>query len=233
MRVLIVVDVQLDFLPGGPLGVPGGDEVVPVLSELAGAADAVVATRDWHPASHVSFAETHPGRSPGERIVHEGLEQVLWPVHCVQDTPGAEFADGLILPPDTVVVDKGVDPGVDSYSAFFDNAARRGTGLAEILEAMGALGAAHRRPGHRLLRAGDGAGRPAAGSPGAGRGRGLPGGRTEPRRRGGGLRADAVRRGPARGGLKGWTAGGRMHDIGPSGPVRPPTAPGPAPVARM
>ncbi len=137
MRVLIVVDVQRDFLPGGPLGVPGGDEVVPVLSELAGAADAVVATRDWHPASHVSFAETHPGRSPGERIVHEGLEQVLWPVHCVQDTPGAEFADGLILPPDTVVVDKGVDPGVDSYSAFFDNAARRGTGLAEILEAMG------------------------------------------------------------------------------------------------
>ena len=137
MRVLIIVDVQRDFLPGGPLGVPGGDEVVPVLSELAGAADAVVATRDWHPASHVSFAETHPGRSPGERIVHEGLEQVLWPVHCVQDTPGAEFADGLILPPDTVVVDKGVDPGVDSYSAFFDNAARRGTGLADILEAMG------------------------------------------------------------------------------------------------
>ncbi len=136
MRVLIIVDVQRDFLPGGPLGVPRGDEVVPVLSQLANEVDAVVATRDWHPRDHVSFAETHAGRSPGERIEHEGLEQVLWPVHCVQETPGADFADGLVLPPETIVVDKGVDPGVDSYSAFFDNAGRRGTGLAERLAAM-------------------------------------------------------------------------------------------------
>ncbi len=132
-RVLIIVDVQRDFLPGGPMGVRGGDAVIPVLRELARRADAVVATRDWHPADHVSFAEHHPGRAAGEVIEAHGLEQILWPTHCVQDTPGAAFADGLDLPDGTIIVDKGVDPEVDSYSGFFDNGRRHGTGLAERL----------------------------------------------------------------------------------------------------
>jgi len=133
MRVLIIVDVQRDFLPGGPMGVAGGDEVVPVLRDLAREVDAVVATRDWHPRDHVSFADNHPGHEAGDVIDAGGLRQILWPVHCVQDTPGAAFAEGLDLPPDAIVVDKGTDVDVDSYSGFFDNGRRHGTGLAERL----------------------------------------------------------------------------------------------------
>lgn len=136
MRVLIAVDVQRDFLPGGPLGVPAGDAVVPVLRDVARRVDAVIATRDWHPPDHVSFAANHAGRSPGDVIDADGLQQILWPVHCVQETPGAGFADGLELPAEAIVVDKGIDPRVDSYSGFFDNGRRHGTGLAERLAAM-------------------------------------------------------------------------------------------------
>src|ERR1051325_1596745 len=92
MNALIVVDVQNDFLPGGALAVPRGDEIIPLLNELHKQFELVVATQDWHPADHGSFAANHPGKKPGDRIMLEGIEQILWPVHCVQNTPGAEFA---------------------------------------------------------------------------------------------------------------------------------------------
>jgi nicotinamidase/pyrazinamidase len=137
VRALIVVDIQNDFLPGGALAVPGGDEVVPVVNRLLPCFDLVVATRDWHPADHGSFATMHPGRRPGDRVDLHGLEQVLWPPHCVQGTHGAEFAPGLDTSRLAAVFYKGVDPAVDSYSTFFDNAHRRSTGLAEFLEERG------------------------------------------------------------------------------------------------
>src|SRR5436190_23801669 len=93
MNALILVDIQNDFIPGGALAVPGGDEIVPVVNRLQ--FDLVVATQDWHPANHGSFAVNHPGRNPGEMIELKGLYQILWPAHCVQGSPGADFAAGL------------------------------------------------------------------------------------------------------------------------------------------
>ncbi len=137
MKALILVDLQNDFLPGGALAVPEGDEVVPVANLLQLHFDRVVATRDWHPADHGSFAANHPGREPGEVIELGGRPQVLWPVHCVQGTPGAELAPGLERAKIEKVFFKGVDARVDSYSAFFDNAAERSTGLGEYLRRTG------------------------------------------------------------------------------------------------
>lgn len=134
---LIVVDVQNDFLPGGALAVARGDEVVPVASALMPAFRRVVATQDWHPRAHGSFAANHPGRRPGEVIALGGVEQVLWPVHCVQDTPGAAFAPGLAVGGIHHVVQKGTDPAIDSYSGFFDNDQRRATGLEALLREHG------------------------------------------------------------------------------------------------
>jgi nicotinamidase/pyrazinamidase len=137
MRALILVDLQNDFLPGGALAVSDGDLVIPVANELQGAFDLVIATKDWHPSDHGSFAANHPGKKPGEKIELAGLEQILWPVHCVQGTPGAEFAPGLDTRKIRKVFWKGIDPQVDSYSAFFDNADRRSTGLGEYLRELG------------------------------------------------------------------------------------------------
>jgi len=137
MRALIVVDIQNDFLPGGALAVPGGDEIVPLINGLIRCFPLVVATRDWHPPDHGSFASNHPGRKVGETILLDGLEQVLWPPHCVQGTRGAAFSPELDTSRFAAVFKKGVDPRVDSYSAFFDNAHRRSTGLAEYLEERG------------------------------------------------------------------------------------------------
>lgn len=137
MRALIVVDIQNDFLPGGALPVPGGDQVVPVINRLQPCFDLVVATKDWHPKDHGSFATRHPGRRPGERIELYGLPQVLWPPHCVQGTAGADFAPGLDTSRFAATFLKGIDPTVDSYSTFFDNAHRRSTGLAEFLAERG------------------------------------------------------------------------------------------------
>ncbi len=140
MRVpgcLIVVDVQNDFLPGGALAVARGDEVVAVANALMPGFGRVIATQDWHPRAHGSFAMHHAGRSVGEVIELGGVEQVLWPVHCVQDTPGAAFAPGLELARINEVVQKGTDPMIDSYSGFFDNDRRRGTGLEGLLRARG------------------------------------------------------------------------------------------------
>lgn len=133
MKALIVVDVQNDFLPGGALGVPDGDAVVPVINRLMPQFELVVATQDWHPGDHRSFAVHHAGHSPGDVIDLDGLEQILWPEHCVQGSPGASFAASLDIAPIGHVVRKGSDPGIDSYSGFFDNGHRKATGLAQFL----------------------------------------------------------------------------------------------------
>jgi nicotinamidase/pyrazinamidase len=130
---LILVDIQNDFLPGGALEVPEGDAVVAVANRLVDHFPLVVASRDWHPPDHVSFASQHPGKEIGDVVTANGLDQQLWPDHCVQDTPGAGFAPGLRVDEAERIVDKGVDPGLDSYSAFFDNAQRRSTGLGGYL----------------------------------------------------------------------------------------------------
>lgn len=137
MTCLLLVDLQRDFMPGGPLAVPRGDEVVAVANRMAARFPYVVASQDWHPADHGSFASQHPGRSPGEVIELDGLEQTLWPDHCVQGSPGAEFHAGLDRAPVEAVFRKGTQRTVDSYSAFFDNARRHSTGLGDHLQAQG------------------------------------------------------------------------------------------------
>src|SRR5947208_10433952 len=134
MNVLIIVDLQNDFLPGGTLAVPHGDEVIPLANELQRKFDLVIATKDWHPPDHGSFAANHPGKKTGDRIMLDGIEQILWPVHCVQNTPGAELAPSFDTSRIAHIFHKGVDPRIDSYSTFFDNAHRRSTGLAAYLK---------------------------------------------------------------------------------------------------
>ncbi|NMC20892.1 MAG: bifunctional nicotinamidase/pyrazinamidase [Thermogutta sp.] len=134
---LIVVDVQNDFCPGGALAVPQGDEIVPVVNRLAERFPIVVATQDWHPADHVSFAANHPGKQPGDVIVWEDGPQILWPVHCVQDSAGAAFHPQLNAGRFARVFRKGTDPRIDSYSGFFDNRRRHATGLHEFLRQSG------------------------------------------------------------------------------------------------
>jgi nicotinamidase/pyrazinamidase len=137
MKALIIVDLQNDFLPGGALPVPRSDEVIPLANELQQRFELVVATQDWHPPDHGSFAANHPGKEPGDRIILDGIEQILWPVHCVQNTHGAEFAPAFDTSRIAHVFHKGVDPLIDSYSTFFDNAHRRHTGLAHYLDKRG------------------------------------------------------------------------------------------------
>jgi nicotinamidase/pyrazinamidase len=137
MNALILVDLQNDFLPGGALAVPHGDEVIPLADELQRHFDLVVATKDWHPPDHGSFAANHPGKKPGDRIILDGIEQILWPVHCVQNTDGAEFAPLFDTSRIDHIFHKGTERNIDSYSTFFDNAHRRHTGLAHYLEKRG------------------------------------------------------------------------------------------------
>jgi len=137
MKALIVVDVQNDFVQGGALAVREGDRVVPVANALIPQFELVVATQDWHPADHGSFAANHPGKRVGEEIELNGLPQVLWPVHCVQGTGGAEFASDLQVDRITKVFRKGTDPAIDSYSGLYDNGHRKSTGLAEWLREQG------------------------------------------------------------------------------------------------
>lgn len=133
-KALILIDIQNDFLPGGALPVPGGEAVLPKVGRLLTYPfDFVVATKDWHPQNHGSFAEAH-GLAVGDVVELAGQEQLLWPVHCVRGTPGAELAfEGAI----DWVVEKGKDPLVDSYSAFFDNLRQRATGLEAKLKEAG------------------------------------------------------------------------------------------------
>ncbi len=137
MKAVLLIDIQNDFLPGGALAVPAGDEVIAVANRLMPEYELVVATQDWHPANHVSFASQHAGRSIGEIKQLHGLDQILWPEHCVQGSPGAELAAELDHNTIHHIVKKGTHPTVDSYSAFFDNARRKSTGLAEILRTKG------------------------------------------------------------------------------------------------
>ena len=137
MNALILVDLQNDFLPGGALPVPHGDEVIAVANELQRRFELVLATKDWHPPDHGSFAANHPGRKAGDRIMLDDIEQILWPVHCVQNSHGAEFAASFDTSRLTHVFHKGIEPKIDSYSTFFDNAHRRHTGLAHYLEKHG------------------------------------------------------------------------------------------------
>ena len=137
-RALILVDLQNDFMPGGALPVPAGDEVVPVANALArGGFELVVATRDWHPPDHASFAANHPGKEPGDVIELDGERRRLWPVHCVQGSHGAEFVAGLDTTRVERVFHKGTDRTDDGYSTFFDNLRRRSTGLADYLREEG------------------------------------------------------------------------------------------------
>jgi nicotinamidase/pyrazinamidase len=137
MKALILVDIQNDFLPGGALEVPEGDRVVPVANIAQEYFELVVATQDWHPPDHGSFAMNHPGRQPGELIDLGGIPQVLWPAHCVQNTPGAELSSALDTNRIQKVFHKGTGPGIDSYSAFFDSGHRKSTGLGEYLTTKG------------------------------------------------------------------------------------------------
>ncbi|MCB1100330.1 MAG: bifunctional nicotinamidase/pyrazinamidase [Verrucomicrobiae bacterium] len=137
MNALIVVDVQNDFLPGGALAVADGDAVIPVINRLMGEHDFVVATQDWHPADHGSFAANHPAANPGEVIDLNGHDQILWPVHCVQGSIGAEFAGKLDEHKFDAIFQKGTNPEIDSYSGFYDNGRRKSTGLAEWLRDRG------------------------------------------------------------------------------------------------
>jgi nicotinamidase/pyrazinamidase len=134
---LLVVDVQNDFMPGGALAVPGGHEVVPVVNALARRFANVVLTQDWHPPRHISFASSHAGRRPFERIRLPYGDQILWPEHCVQGTSGAALHADLAIPHAQLVVRKGYHPDVDSYSAFVEADGKHTTGLAGYLRERG------------------------------------------------------------------------------------------------
>lgn len=129
MKALILVDVQNDFMPGGPLEVPDGDAILPVVNRVAETYGLVAVTQDWHPADHASFASQHPGNGPFDRIELDGLEQTLWPDHCVQGSEGADFHMDLNTNPVAAIFRKGMDRRIDSYSGFFDNGRKRSTGL--------------------------------------------------------------------------------------------------------
>jgi len=135
--VLLVVDVQNDFCPGGALEVKGGDEVIPVINALMPLFPGVVATQDWHPPGHVSFASSHPGRKIYDALEARGIRQVLWPDHCVQGSEGADFHTALERRFITLILRKGFTPGLDSYSAFFENDRKTPTGLAFFLKGLG------------------------------------------------------------------------------------------------
>ncbi len=137
MKALILVDIQNDFLPGGPLAVPEGNAVIPIANHLQTVFPLVVATQDWHPVNHGSFAVNHPGKKAFEQIELNGLPQTLWPVHCVQNTRGAQLAGTLQQDRIAKVFQKGTDVGVDSYSGLFDNGHRKSTGLGEWLREKG------------------------------------------------------------------------------------------------
>ena len=135
--VLIIVDAQYGFMPGGGLAVADGDAIVPVINRIAPRFANVVLTQDWHPADHISFAANHPGRAPFETITLPYGEQVLWPTHCVQGTRDAALHDDLRVPQAQLIIRKGFHCDVDSYSAFMEADRRTSTGLAAYLKARG------------------------------------------------------------------------------------------------
>ena len=136
-KTLIIVDVQNDFLPGGSLAVPDGDAVIDPINAMMTSHDHIVATRDWHPPNHGSFASSHDGVEIGDTLDLRGLPQIAWPDHCVAGTPGAELSERLNLGRIDHVVDKGTRVDIDSYSGFFDNGGRGDTGLHDHLRSLG------------------------------------------------------------------------------------------------
>lgn len=134
MKALIIVDVQNDFTSGGALEVKKGENIIPLLNKIQSKFDLVVATQDWHPESHLSFASNHEGRKPFEKTVLQNMDQVLWPDHCVQGTKGADIHSDLDMDRIEAIFRKGMDPGIDSYSGFFDNGRLKSTGLAGYLK---------------------------------------------------------------------------------------------------
>ncbi len=134
---LLLVDLQNDFCHGGSLAVPDGDAVITLANKLQAHFDLVLATKDWHPADHISFASNHPGKKIGDVITANGIKQILWPDHCVQNSKGSEFHPMLDTSKIKRIFHKGTDPFIDSYSAFFDNKHLRTTGLADFLNQEG------------------------------------------------------------------------------------------------
>jgi nicotinamidase/pyrazinamidase len=137
MEALVIIDVQNDFMPGGRLEVSQGNVILPIINRLQKHFDLVVATQDWHPQNHKSFASNHTNKKPFEKIILNGLEQILWPDHCVQDSEGAEFDPELDTDKIAAVFRKGMDPETDSYSGFYDNGHRIRTGLSGYLRDKG------------------------------------------------------------------------------------------------
>ena len=138
MKTLVIIDVQNDFMPGGSLAVPDGDKIVPVINSMQHKFDLIVASQDWHPKDHVSFASNHEGKSTFDEIEIHGKPQTLWPDHCVQGTEGAEFHPDLETLKWEAIFRKGTDREIDSYSAFYDNGHLRSTGLTGYLKEKGA-----------------------------------------------------------------------------------------------
>jgi len=137
MKALLLIDIQNDFVPDGALAVAGGDAIIPLVNELQPRFELVVATQDWHPAGHLSFASSHPGQQVFQQIDLHGLPQPLWPDHCVQATPGADLHPALDQHRIEAIFRKGTNPDIDSYSGFFDNGHRKATGLTEYLQGRG------------------------------------------------------------------------------------------------
>lgn len=134
MNALLLIDLQNDFLPGGAIPAAHGDQVPPLANQLQGAFKLVVATQDWHPVNHKSFASSHVGHKPGDTVHFKKIRQTLWPVHCVQNTRGAELTPALRLNRVNKVFRKGIEADIDGYSAFFDSGHTRATGLHEYLQ---------------------------------------------------------------------------------------------------
>jgi len=137
MKTLLIIDAQKDFMPGGALEVPEGDQIIPVFNSIQDKFDLVVAAQDWHPQDHVSFASNHPGKSEFDQIQLHGNPQTLWPDHCVQNSDGSRFHPDLETRRWEAIFRKGTDKSIDSYSAFYDNGRLKSTGLAGYLKEKG------------------------------------------------------------------------------------------------
>ncbi|MCC4214358.1 bifunctional nicotinamidase/pyrazinamidase [Leeuwenhoekiella parthenopeia] len=137
MKALLIIDMQNDFMPGGALAVPGGDQIIPLVNKLQDKFDLVIATQDWHPENHSSFAENHHNKKEFEVIDLNGIKQTLWPVHCIQTTDGADFHPHLNAGRIEAIFRKGTNAKIDSYSGFYDNAHQKATGLTGYLKGKG------------------------------------------------------------------------------------------------